>query len=148
MNTQTLKGNWNIAKGKLKQKYGQLTDDDLNYVEGKEDELFGRIQKRTGQTQEQIEKFLDDSFPADVSRDPNAQRRDEPSSAYRPSEDVPLRKPSGGYQPQQSSTGQQQPQRPPQSNTNPGQQPQAAQQQHREQNQNRDQNLNRDQNQN
>lgn len=58
MNTLELKGNWNIAKGKLKQKFAQLTDDDLQFVEGKEDELFGRIQKRTGQTREQIEKAL------------------------------------------------------------------------------------------
>ena len=42
------KGNWNIAKGKLKQKWGELNDDDLDYIEGKEDELLGKIQKRTG----------------------------------------------------------------------------------------------------
>ena len=41
-----LKGNWNIAKGKLKQKWGDLTDDDLDYQEGKEDELVGKIQKK------------------------------------------------------------------------------------------------------
>lgn len=58
MNTLQLKGNWNIMKGKLKQKYASLTDDDLQYFEGKEDELMGRIQKRTGQTKEQVEKFL------------------------------------------------------------------------------------------
>lgn len=58
MNNETLKGNWNIAKGKLKQKYANLTDDDLQYVEGQEDELYGRIQKRTGQTREQIERFI------------------------------------------------------------------------------------------
>ncbi len=56
MNTLQLKGDWNIVKGKLKQKYAQLTDDDLRYVEGKEDELVGRIQKRTGQTKEDVEK--------------------------------------------------------------------------------------------
>jgi uncharacterized protein YjbJ (UPF0337 family) len=58
MNTDRLKGNWNITKGKLKQKYANLTDDDLQYVEGKEDELYGRIQKRTGETREQINRFL------------------------------------------------------------------------------------------
>lgn len=62
MNTLQLKGNWNIAKGKLKQKYAQLTDDDLQYVEGKEDELIGRIQKRTGATKEAVEKALEESF--------------------------------------------------------------------------------------
>jgi uncharacterized protein YjbJ (UPF0337 family) len=60
MNTLQLKGNWNIMKGKLKQKYANLTDDDLQYFEGKEDELIGRIQKRTGQTKEQVEKALRD----------------------------------------------------------------------------------------
>ena len=61
MNTLEIKGNWNIAKGKLKQKWGQLTDDDLDYIEGKEDELVGRIQKRTGQTREEVEKFVRES---------------------------------------------------------------------------------------
>ena len=58
MNKLTLKGNWNITKGKLKQKYAQLTDDDLNYVEGKEDELIGRLQKRTGESRETLERYL------------------------------------------------------------------------------------------
>ena len=58
MNTLEIKGDWNIAKGKLKQKWADLTDDDLAYVSGKEDELVGRIQKRTGQTREAIEKEL------------------------------------------------------------------------------------------
>lgn len=49
-----IKGNWNIIKGKLKQHYADLTDDDLKYVEGKEDELLGRIQKKTGETREEI----------------------------------------------------------------------------------------------
>jgi len=59
------KGNWNIAKGKLKQRFAQLTDDDLQYVEGREDELVGRIQKRTGQTKEAIEKAVNDSLAND-----------------------------------------------------------------------------------
>ena len=50
MNRLQLKGNWNVAKGKLKQKFAHLTDDDSWYVAGKEDELLGRIQKRTGET--------------------------------------------------------------------------------------------------
>jgi uncharacterized protein YjbJ (UPF0337 family) len=61
MNTLQLKGNWNVVKGKLKQKYAQLTDDDLRYVEGKENELLGRLQKRTGKTREELERDLDDS---------------------------------------------------------------------------------------
>jgi len=60
MNTLQFKGNWNVAKGKLKQKWAKLTDDDLQYVEGKEDELIGRIQKRTGATRDAVEKALRD----------------------------------------------------------------------------------------
>jgi len=56
MNKLEIKGNWNVAKGKLKQKWAQLTDDDLRYVEGQDDELLGRIQKRTGQTREVVER--------------------------------------------------------------------------------------------
>lgn len=62
MNTLQIKGDWNILKGKLKQKYANLTDNDLQYTEGSEQELVGRIQKRTGQTKEAIEKYIDESF--------------------------------------------------------------------------------------
>ncbi len=48
------KGNWNEVKGKLKQKYGQLTDDDLAFAEGKDDELLGRLQKRLGKSKEEL----------------------------------------------------------------------------------------------
>ena len=58
MNKLAIKGDWNIAKGKLKQKYAKLTDNDLRYEEGQEDELLGRIQKRTGETKEAIEDAL------------------------------------------------------------------------------------------
>jgi uncharacterized protein YjbJ (UPF0337 family) len=58
MNKLEIKGDWNITKGKLKQKWAKLTDDDLQYVEGKRDELYGRIQKRTGETREAIEKAV------------------------------------------------------------------------------------------
>ncbi len=54
MTTMNLKGNWNEIKGKLKQKYGQLTDDDLTFAEGKEDELLGRLQKRLGKSKEDV----------------------------------------------------------------------------------------------
>jgi uncharacterized protein YjbJ (UPF0337 family) len=54
-----IKGDWNTAKGKLKQKYADLTDDDLLYVEGKEDELYGRLQKRLGKSREEVEKILE-----------------------------------------------------------------------------------------
>jgi uncharacterized protein YjbJ (UPF0337 family) len=60
MNKLELKGDWNITKGKLKQKWAKLTDDDLQYEEGKHDELLGRIQKRTGETREAVEKAIKD----------------------------------------------------------------------------------------
>jgi uncharacterized protein YjbJ (UPF0337 family) len=64
MNTLKIKGDWNIAKGKLKQKWATLTDDDLQYVEGKHEELFGRIQKSTGETRAAIEKAFHEMFPS------------------------------------------------------------------------------------
>lgn len=54
-----MKGDWNEIKGKIKQQYANLTDDDLIYEEGKEDEMFGRIQKKTGQTKEAIKRWID-----------------------------------------------------------------------------------------
>jgi uncharacterized protein YjbJ (UPF0337 family) len=61
MNTLEIKGDWNITKGKLKQKWGKLTNSDLRYADGKYDELLGRIQKRTGESREAVEKALQDS---------------------------------------------------------------------------------------
>ena len=60
MNTTDLKGKWNELKGKLKQQYADLTDDDLLYVEGKEDELYGRIQQKVGKSKEEIKKLIAD----------------------------------------------------------------------------------------
>ena len=54
------KGNWNEVKGKLKQKYAQLTDDDLLFSEGKDDELLGHLQAKLGQTKEQLRKAISD----------------------------------------------------------------------------------------
>ncbi len=54
MTNLQFKGNWNEVKGKLKQKYGQLTDDDLAFAEGKDDELLGRLQKRVGKSKEEL----------------------------------------------------------------------------------------------
>lgn len=54
-----IKGNWNELKGKLKQKYADLTDDDLLFVEGKEDELLGRLQKRLGKSNREIRDILE-----------------------------------------------------------------------------------------
>ena len=61
MNKLEIKGDWNITKGKLKQKWASLTDNDLQFVEGKSDELIGRIQKRTGETREAVEKAVKES---------------------------------------------------------------------------------------
>ncbi len=54
MSDLKIKGNWNEVKGKLKQKYGDLTEDDLTYAEGKEDELLGKLQKKLGKSKEEI----------------------------------------------------------------------------------------------
>lgn len=53
-----LRGNWNELKGKLKQRYAELTDDDLIYEEGREDELLGRLQKKLGKTDREIRETL------------------------------------------------------------------------------------------
>jgi uncharacterized protein YjbJ (UPF0337 family) len=60
MDKTELKGKWNELKGKLKQQYADLTDDDLLYVEGKEDELYGRIQQKVGKSKEEIKKLIAD----------------------------------------------------------------------------------------
>jgi uncharacterized protein YjbJ (UPF0337 family) len=52
------KGNWNEVKGKLKKAYGDLTEDDLTYTEGQEDELVGKIQKRIGSTMGDVRNLL------------------------------------------------------------------------------------------
>ena len=59
VNKLELKGNWNQIKGKLKEKFGQLTDNDLTYAEGKEEQLIGRIQEKTGKTRKEIEKEIE-----------------------------------------------------------------------------------------
>lgn len=59
MSNLTWKGRWNELKGKVKQQYADLTDDDLLYSEGKEDELLGKLQQKTGKTKEEVESWLD-----------------------------------------------------------------------------------------
>ena len=58
MNKLLFKGSWNEVKGKLKQTYGQLTDDDLVFAEGKDDELIGRLQKKLGKSKEEIREMI------------------------------------------------------------------------------------------
>ena len=60
MNTTEIKGNWNELKGKLKQQYADLTDDDLLYDEGKEDEMYGKLQQKLGKTKDEVRKIIAD----------------------------------------------------------------------------------------
>jgi uncharacterized protein YjbJ (UPF0337 family) len=55
-----IKGDWNIIKGNLKQKWAKLTEDDLQFIEGKQEELLGRIQKRTGESREAVENAINE----------------------------------------------------------------------------------------
>lgn len=59
INVQGLQGHWNEMKGELKKRWGQLTDDDLKWGEGNIDQIVGKIQHRTGETRDQIERYLD-----------------------------------------------------------------------------------------
>ena len=58
MNTTEVKGNWNEQKGKLKQKYAMLTDDDLMFAEGKKDEMLGKLQIKLGKTKEELYRII------------------------------------------------------------------------------------------
>jgi uncharacterized protein YjbJ (UPF0337 family) len=58
MDRLELKGKWNEIKGKVKQAHGDLTDDDLRYEEGKDDELIGRIQTKLGKSRDEVVKWL------------------------------------------------------------------------------------------
>ncbi len=57
-NTTELKGNWNEQKGKLKQKFAVLTDNDLMFEEGKKDEMLGKLQIKLGKTKEELHKII------------------------------------------------------------------------------------------
>ncbi len=59
MTNLQFKGSWNEVKGKVKQKYGQLTDDDLAFAEGKDDELLGRLQKKLGKSKEELQREIE-----------------------------------------------------------------------------------------
>lgn len=58
-NSKEIEGNWNELKGKLKQKFADLTDDDLLYEEGKEDEMWGKLQQKLGKTKKEIKSLFD-----------------------------------------------------------------------------------------
>jgi uncharacterized protein YjbJ (UPF0337 family) len=59
MNTTEMKGNWEQQKGKLKQRFAELTDDDLMFLEGKKDEMLGKIQIKLGKSKEDLKKILE-----------------------------------------------------------------------------------------
>lgn len=61
MDDLRIKGNWNEKKGKLIQKWAELTEDDLQYSEGKEDELVGRMQKKTGKSEDEIRRIINEA---------------------------------------------------------------------------------------
>ncbi len=58
MNTTEVKGNWDEQKGKLKQKFATITDDDLLFAEGKKDEMFGKLEIKLGKTKEELHKII------------------------------------------------------------------------------------------
>ena len=58
MNTTVVKGNWNEQKGKLKQKFAELTDNDLMFAEGKKEEMIGRLQIKLGKSKEELHKIM------------------------------------------------------------------------------------------
>ncbi|HAM10130.1 MAG: general stress protein CsbD [Bacteroidetes bacterium GWE2_41_25] len=58
MNKTETKGNWNEMKGKLKQKFATVTDDDLLFADGKKDEMLGRLQKKLGKSKEELHKII------------------------------------------------------------------------------------------
>ena len=58
MNSLTVKGNWKEISGTLKQRYANLTDDDLLFKEGKEEELLGRLEKKLGKSKEELRKVI------------------------------------------------------------------------------------------
>ena len=58
MNKLQFKGEWNELKGRLRQKFAELTDDDVNYAEGQEEELLGHLQKKLGKTQQEISEMV------------------------------------------------------------------------------------------
>jgi len=59
MNLDQLKGSWTQVKGKVKEEWGKLTDDELNWVEGNQDRLIGKIQEKYGKSKEEAQKDVD-----------------------------------------------------------------------------------------
>ena len=72
MNTQSLKGAWEEIKGTLKEKYAHLTDDDLKLAEGKEEEMYGKLQKKLGITREVLDKIIHEHHALAVEKSKKA----------------------------------------------------------------------------
>ncbi|MGQ0636823.1 MAG: CsbD family protein [Planctomycetaceae bacterium] len=62
MNADTIAGNWKQLKGKVKERWARLTDDDLRFIEGKKDQLVGKLQERYGYAREQAQKEADEFY--------------------------------------------------------------------------------------
>lgn len=65
MNRDWLEGNWKQARGKVRERWGKLTDDELDVIAGRRDQLIGRIQELYGNTRDQVERDLDEMFAAE-----------------------------------------------------------------------------------
>ncbi|MDB6113772.1 MAG: CsbD family protein [Lacunisphaera sp.] len=65
MNTDTLKGIWSVAKQKLKERYENLTDNDLAYIHGGQDEMFGQITRKTGASRDELDRYLREACGCD-----------------------------------------------------------------------------------
>lgn len=74
MNSDQLQGKWTQLKGAVKEKWGKLTDDDLDMIAGREEQLMGRIQERYGITKEEASKQIKD-WNADITRDVDTSHR-------------------------------------------------------------------------
>ena len=79
MNWEQVEGKWKQLKGSVKQKWGKLTDDDLDVIAGKRDQLVGKIQERYGITKEEAQKQIDDwrspGVPTTSSTEPSSERK-------------------------------------------------------------------------
>lgn len=74
MDSNIPKGNWKIVKGKIQERWGELTDDDLDVLEGKREQLVGLVQKRYGESKDVIERQLDEWEAADYEAADSAGR--------------------------------------------------------------------------
>jgi len=90
-----IKGNWNDLKGKLKEKYANLTDNDLLFTEGKEDELLKRLEKKLGKKPEEISDIID-KLQLHPPKEKSQSAKDQPQSAkdqsHSPKEESPSAK--------------------------------------------------------